>query len=82
MAYGGLLVMEYKVESALTNFDFWAGAREHKFTYSELDELEHAIEELYPDGCTDTNINDLFWFEEELLCSFIGVDYEEDYLER
>ena len=67
----------------LTSFDFWSGAKDHKFTYSELKELEtmEILEDLYPEGTTETKINDLFWFEEQFLCECIGVDYDE-YLER
>ena len=42
----------------------------------------HRLEDLYPDGMEETEVNDLFWFEEEFLCELIGVDYEEDYLNR
>ncbi len=40
------------------------------------------LEDIYPEGMTDTEINDLFWFEEETLCEWIGIDFEEDYLNR
>ena len=67
--------------ASLTNFDFWAGAKDHDFTYTELKEIEYILDDLYPDGMTETQINDLFWFEEEFLCESIGVNYDE-YLER
>ena len=68
--------------ASLTNFDFWSGAKDHEFTNSELKELENSLEDFYPEGTTETTINDLFWFEEEFLCGCIGLDYENDYLER
>jgi hypothetical protein len=74
--------MKISKELALTNFDFWSGAKDHSFTYSELKEIEVQLEDLYPDGCEETDINDLFWFEEEFLCECIGVDFNEDYLNR
>ena len=43
--------------------------------------IEYILDDLYPDGMTETQINDLFWFEEEFLCESIGVNYDE-YLER
>ena len=75
--------MEYTKQLNLTEFDFWSGAKQHEFTYNELKELEYTIEELYPykKPPTETEINDLFWFEEETLCSFIGIDFNE-YLNR
>jgi hypothetical protein len=74
--------MNISKELTLTNFDFWSGAKDHSFTYTELNEIESQLEELYPDGCEETHINDLFWFEEEFLCECIGVDFNEDYLNR
>ena len=70
-------------ETKLTRFKFWSGAKEHYFTYSELEQLEGVIEDLFcEEPPTDTQINDLFWFEEEFLCDWIGVDFEDDYLNR
>ena len=74
--------MKITSELNLTNFEFWSGAKDHKFTYNELKEIESQLEDLYPDGMTETQVNDLFWFENETLCDWIGLDYEADYLER
>lgn len=69
--------MKITSELNLTNFEFWSGAKNNSFTYSELKEIENSLEELYPDGMAETTINDLFWFEEEFLCDCIGLDFEE-----
>ena len=69
-------------EIDLTSFEFWSGAKDHKFTYSELDEIQDYLEELYPDGLSETQVNDIFWFEEEELCNWIGIDFNDDYLNR
>lgn len=74
--------MKINRELDLVHFEFWSGAKDHCFTNSELREIEYVLEELYPDGMDETQVNDLFWFEEEFLCEVIGVDYEGDYLER
>jgi len=73
--------MQITKELNLSNFEFWSGAKDHSFTYSELTELQNSLEDLYPEGTTETNINDLFWFEEEFLCECIGLDFE-DYENR
>ena len=65
----------------LTSFEFWSGAKQNKFTYNELNQIESVFEDLYPEGMTETEINDLFWFEDEFLCECIGLDYDE-YLKR
>ncbi len=67
--------------TSLTTFKFWSGAKDHSFTNNELKEIENQLTDLYPEGMTETQINDLFWFEEEFLCSCIGLNNEE-YLKR
>lgn len=74
--------MKITSELNLANFAFWSGAKDHCFTYNELKELENTLEEFYPEGCSETTINDLFWFEDAFLCDAIGIDYENDYLNR
>jgi len=70
--------MNYTTELNLTNFDFWSGAKQHEFTYNELNKIESSLEDLYHEKQpTETEINDLFWFEEEFLCECIGLDFEE-----
>jgi hypothetical protein len=73
--------MKITSELNLTAFNFWSGAKQHNFTYSELEQLTDSFEELYPEGMTETAVNDLFWFEDEFLCEVIGLDYSE-YEER
>jgi len=69
-------------ELNLVNFEFWSGANQNQFTYSELKQIETELEEIFPNGATETQINDLFWFEEEFLCGLIGLSFEDDYSER
>ena len=68
-------------EINLRNFEFWSGATNHSFTYEELEEIEYQLEDIYPDGMEETQINDLFWFDEEFLCEIIGLKYKK-YLKR
>jgi hypothetical protein len=74
--------MKITKELNLTDFNFWSGAKEHNFTYNELKELEYIIEDLYFENLpSETDINDLFWFEEETLCEWLNTDYNK-YLNR
>ena len=74
--------MYYTKEENLINFDFWSGARSHKFNDDELKEIEFSLQEFYHDRPpTETEINDLFWHEERFLCECIGLRYGE-YEER
>ena len=75
--------MTITTELNLTSFEFWSGAKQHEFSYSELQTLDTILEDVFCDKQpTETEINDLFWFEEEALCDWLGLDYENDYLNR
>ena len=70
--------MRIVTEESLRNFQFWSGAKDfaNNLTFDELDEIESILES---DGSeyTDTQINDLFWFDPEVVCEWINVDYDE-----
>ena len=72
--------MTIKTEQSLRYFEFRSGAKANAemMTAEELDSVENALEELYPDGMTDTEINDLFWFDFEYVCELIGLEYDAD----
>ena len=72
--------MKIYSELNLIEFEFWSGAKHHEFTYSELKELESQFEGTFEE-LSETDVNDLFWFEQEVLCEWIALDYKE-YLER
>lgn len=66
---------------SLANFDAWSGAKDTKQTILDNDkenEFEAMIDELYPDGLTDTQLNDLLWFEDEWIYETLGINQEED----
>ena len=71
----------YNENLTLSNFDAWSGAVETKERIIEegkADEFDSLIEELYPDGLTDTQLNDLLWFEEEWIFDQLGITEEEE----
>lgn len=69
----------YKEES-LRNFEFWSGAKENakEFTDEQIDQIEAILEDMYPEGMDETEINDLFWFEPETLHEWLGIEEEEE----
>ena len=71
--------MNYSINRKLANFDFWAGAVTvaEVITYSEFQLIEECIEDVFGDSVTETQINDIFWFETELICSIIGITEDE-----
>lgn len=64
---------------SLRNFEAWAGAKDTKQLIidngKELD-FEFLIEDLYPDGMSETQLNDILWFEDEWICEALGIDNE------
>lgn len=72
--------MKIITEQSLSSFEFWSGAKNNanKLTIEQLDELENYLEELYPDGMTETQLNDLMWFDFDDIKSWLGIDDEED----
>ena len=70
--------MTIKTEQSLRNFEFWSGAKDNAamMTAEELDSVENELEAMYPEGMTDTEINDLFWFDFEYVCDLIGLEYD------
>ena len=69
--------MKVYEEISLRDFEFWSGA---KYTAEKIeeadkwDELENLISEWYPDGVDDTTLNDILWFEEDLIFEFLGIE--------
>lgn len=45
----------------------------------KLDDLEAVLDDIYPDGMSDGELNDLLWFEPETVFEWLGMlDEEED----
>lgn len=72
--------MRIIAEKSLATFEFWSGAKSFadQFTYNEMDMIEDALNELYPEGMEDTMVNDIFWFEPDFICELIGLRWNED----
>ena len=68
----------YKEES-LQNFEFWSGAKANAATLTseQLDTVETILEEIYPEGIEDTQINDIFWFDFDQVREWLGLEPEE-----
>ena len=70
--------MTIKTEQSLRYFEFSNGAKANAemMTSEELDSVENELEAMYPEGMTDTEINDLFWFDFDYVCDLIGLEYD------
>jgi hypothetical protein len=61
----------------LRDFKAWSGAIETKdkiIKEGKGDEFENLIDELFPEGLTETKLNDLLWFEDEMLFNELGIE--------
>ena len=72
--------MKICTEESLRNFEFWSGAKDtvKYLTDDELDTIEKILEDIYPEGMSETQINDVFWFEDDWIAEILGYnDFEE-----
>lgn len=76
--------MKIYTEESLRNFEFWSGARDtvEYLTDEELDTIEAILKDSYPDGMDETDINDLFWFEDDLIAEWLGYENFEAIMHR
>lgn len=72
--------MKVTKKLSLSNFDFWGGAKDRAqmLTIDELNEIEQQLEDVYPEGMDETQINDIFWFDFDWVAQMIGYEDEED----
>ena len=72
--------MKITTEQSIANFDFWSGAKANaaELTLSQLNEVESILEDLYPDGINETQLNDIFWFDFETVKEWLGITDDED----
>ena len=69
--------MKITSEMSLKNFKAWSGAKDTLNKLIELDkceDLEFILDDLYPDGLTDTQLNDILWFEDEWIYETLGIE--------
>lgn len=76
--------MKIYSEKSLNDFEFWSGARDavKYLTDDEIEQIEQELEELYPDGMDETEVNDFFWFEDDTIAEWLGYDSFEDIMNR
>lgn len=76
--------MKIYTEKSLKNFEFWSGAEDtvKYLTLDELDTIEDILEDSYPDGIGETELNDIFWFEDDLIAEWLGYNNFEEIMNR
>lgn len=70
-----------KITIAINEFNLWQGAEDtfNRIVEAEkLDELEMLLEDTYPNGLSDTTLNDILWFESEWVYEALDMEVEEE----
>lgn len=68
--------MKIHSEITLENFEAWSGAKDTQARIIEegmAKQFDALIEELYPEGLTETQLNDILWFEDEWIYETLGI---------
>ena len=72
--------MKIVKEMSLCDFEAWSGADKTIRIIVENDKVEEfdqLIEELFPEGIDETNLNDLLRFEDDWIFEALGIGEEE-----
>lgn len=67
-------------ELDLRNFKAWGGAKntlERVINEGKCDLLEQILDDIYYERMTETQLNDLLWFEPEAIYEWLGIRSEE-----
>ena len=73
--------MKVYQEISIRNFEAWNGAVATKdliIEHDKADEFDALIEELYPDGIDETQLNDILWFDDEWVLVRQGIEEEDE----
>ena len=69
------------MEVSLYDFEAWSGGADtlnRVIDNGKVEELENLLEELYPEGLSDTELNDILWFEEDWVYENLGIRTESE----
>jgi len=73
--------MKIYTEISLEEFEAWSGAvdtLERIRNAGKCDLLESVLEDAYPDGMDETQLNDILWFEDEWCYEMCGLRTESE----
>lgn len=76
--------MKIYYEHYLHDFNFWSGAKDNikYLTKDDFTVVELELEEMYPDGIEETDLNDLFRFDMDEISKILGYDDFDDLKKR
>lgn len=71
------MIVSYELD--LNSFKAWSGAKstlERIQRESKCEALENELDMIYPEGMTETQLNDLLWFEPDYCYELVGLRTE------
>ena len=77
--------MKIITDQSFERFQAWSGGKdtqERIIEEGKAEAFEAQIEELYPDGLTDTELNDLLWFDREQVFEWLRITEDEEETEE
>jgi hypothetical protein len=63
------------------SFEAWAGAvdtLDKILDEGKGEELEELLDEIFPDGAEETEVNDLLWFDADYVFEMLGIADEDE----
>lgn len=73
--------MKISYDLDLNMFEAWSGAvdtLDRIRDEGKVEALETILEDLYPDGMDETELNDLLWFEPDTVFGWLGIKTDEE----
>ena len=73
--------MIIKREISIVDFKAWSGAcstLKAIINADKVEEFDYLIEEIFPDGLSETELHDLLWFDSDWVFEALGMSDEED----
>lgn len=68
-------------EISFEDFDAWSGAvdtKEKIIDAGKAEEFEALVEELFPNGVDETELNDFLWFDDDYIFEALGITEEDE----
>ena len=69
---------------SLKDFEAWSGGAQtlEYLTDKEIIEVEAMINDIFPNGATETQINDFLWFEDDMIAEWLGYENFDEIINR
>lgn len=64
----------FEIDS-ISDFEAWSGGNDTKNRLIELDAidtLDSCLDDIFPNGCDETELNDFLWFDTDTIAELIG----------